>query len=141
MGRPKKYANKEDLENKINSYFDWCDSQKQELYNDKGQITKVISKPYTVSGLCLYLGITRETLNQYEDNNDYSDTIKRAKMRIENDVEEGIMTGRINTISGIFNLKNNFGWKDKQEIQQEVNGAVGLNIIIGNQVVNKEENK
>ncbi len=124
-GRPKKYSEKEDFQNKVNAYFEWCDSQKQAIPSEKG--IKIIYKPYTVSGLCLYLDITRETLCQYEKDEIFSDTIKRAKGRIENWIEEHAMTRDIDNTSAIFNLKNNFGWRDKQEIES-YNKNENLNI-------------
>ena len=110
MGRLKKYENVEDMEEAIEKYFAEQDK--------KGM-------PYTVSGLALALGMTRETLLRYEENDIFSDTIKRAKQKIEEYVETRLFVSGIAT-GVIFNLKNNFGWKDKQEIEQngEMNNTV-----------------
>ena len=78
-------------------------------------------KPYTITGLCLYLDIDRSTLLRYEEKEEYCNTIKRAKNRIENYVEENSLKGLLNPTVSIFNLKNNFGWKDKQEIETNQN--------------------
>ena len=86
-------------------------------------------KPYTISGLCLYIDMTRETLSQYEKQEQFSDTIKKAKQRIENWVEENSLIGNINPTTSIFNLKNNFGWKDRQEIDAKtVNTNINTDI-------------
>jgi len=45
----------------------------------------------------------------------YSETIKGIRMNVENCIEEWILTWLYNPTSGIFNLKNNFDWKDKIE--------------------------
>lgn len=110
MGRLKKYEKVEDMEKDIQKYF-----AKQD----------VEGLPYTVSGLALALGMTRETLLRYEENDIFSDTIKRAKQKIEEYVETRLFVSGIAT-GVIFNLKNNFGWKDKQEIEQngEMNNTV-----------------
>ena len=72
-------------------------------------------KAPTVCGLADYLGIHRKTLLEYEEKEEFSDTIKRAKNKIELYLEENLYG---NNVAGlIFNLKNNFGWKDKQEIE------------------------
>lgn len=105
-GRPKKYSEVELLERKINEYFEMCD--------EKG-------KPYTITGLCLYLDIDRATLLRYEEREEFRNTIKRAKNKIENYVEENSLLGKLNPTVSIFNLKNNFGWKDKQEIETNQN--------------------
>ncbi len=128
----KAFNSPEELEKLINKYFDYCDSQKEEVKNAKGETVKIMQKPYTISGLCVYLGIHRDTLNEYSHKDEYSDTIKKAKSRVENYAEEGLLAGKLNTIGTIFSLKNNFKWQDKQEIEHT--GKVeGLQIIIGNQ--------
>lgn len=70
-------------------------------------------KLYTLSGLCLYLGIHRDTFADYARRAEYSDTIKKAREEVENCIEELSLIGVIEKTSAIFNLKNNFGWKDK----------------------------
>lgn len=105
-GRPKKYTEAELMKQKIDEYFKKCDNERE---------------PYTVTGLCLALDITRETLNQYLKNEQFSDTIKKAKLKVENYLEKHLITDS-STTGIIFNLKNNFGWKDKQEnINVEIN--------------------
>ena len=115
MARPRKYQTNKELENKINKYFQMCDESKETIKTEK--TIKIIYKPYTVSGLCLYLDITRETLCQYEKMDIFSDTVKKAKTKIENWIEEHSLSGDLHPVVSIFNLKNNFGWKDKQEIE------------------------
>ena len=105
-GRPRKYSEQKILQTKIDEYFKMCDEKE---------------KPYTITGLCLYLDIDRSTLLRYEEKEEYCNTIKRAKNRIENYVEENSLKGLLNPTVSIFNLKNNFGWKDKQEIETNQN--------------------
>ena len=47
----------------------------------------------------------------------FSRAVKMAKKIVENWVEEKSLTGDINATTAIFNLKNNFGWKDKTEVE------------------------
>lgn len=90
----------DDLVVKIDEYFDKCD-------NDK--------RPYTMSGLALSLGIDRRTLLNYSKNEEFFPLIKEARQRVEAQLEECLY--RLGNNSGvIFNLKNNFEWKDRQEI-------------------------
>lgn len=98
-GRPPKYKNKREIEEKVNKYFMNCD---------------LTNEAYTITGLCIALDITRETLNEYSKNEKFSDTIKKAKLKVENYLEKHLITDT-STTGIIFNLKNNFGWKDKQE--------------------------
>ena len=98
-GRPKKISEKDELENKVKDYFEKCDKDKE---------------PYTITGLCLSLDICRDTLCEYAKKEEFSDTIKKAKLKVENYLEKHLITDS-STTGIIFNLKNNFGWKDKQE--------------------------
>jgi hypothetical protein len=77
------------------------------------------SRP-TVSGLAFVLGMTTETLRAYAQKDEFSATVKRAKQRIERYLEQNLYG---HAVTGtIFNLKNNFGWKDKTE--QEVTQSI-----------------
>ncbi len=104
-GRPKKYTEVELMKQKTDLYFKKCDNK---------------NEPYTVTGLCLALDITRETLNQYLKDEQFSDTIKKAKLKVENYLEKHLIIDS-STTGIIFNLKNNFGWTDKQELKHSGN--------------------
>ena len=113
MGRPRKYETVEELEEIIEEYFTECDDDK---------------RPYTVTGLALALGMSRRGLLDYctrvdENGEPFLHSIKNAKDRCEAKIEEGLLSGKYNATGAIFNLKNNYGWKDKQE--QEITGANG----------------
>lgn len=113
VGRPLKYESVEAMQEDINKYFAECD--------EKG-------KPYTVSGLAYALGTNRQTLINYEDKDQFVDTIKSAKAKIERFNEEMLYNKDVSTTGVIFNLKNNYGWKDKQEIEADVKNDVTINI-------------
>ena len=75
----------------------------------------------TVAGLCLALDLTREGLLTYQGREEFSDTIKRAKMIVGEAVEQVLMSGKA-PAGAIFNLKNNFGWKDQTEQNVNMHG-------------------
>ena len=112
-GRPLKYNSVEDMQKDIDKYFAECDEKQ---------------KPYTVSGLAYALGTNRQTLINYEAKEEFFDTIKGAKARIELFNEEMLYNKDVSTTGVIFNLKNNYGWKDKQEIEAEVNTDMNIKI-------------
>lgn len=112
-GRPLKYNSVEAMQNDIDKYFEECD--------EKG-------KPYTVSGLAYALGTNRQTLINYESKEEFFDTIKGAKARIELFNEEMLYNKDVSTTGVIFNLKNNYGWKDKQEIEADINSDVTIKV-------------
>lgn len=103
MGRPPFYSTIEELNKAIAGYFDI-------------HLTKTGERP-TITGLALYLGFTsRQAILNYEEKPDFVDAIKKAKLRIEASYEQAIYNG--NAAGPIFALKN-FGWTDKQEIDQK----------------------
>lgn len=88
------------------------------VFTKEGDMMEVPDpKPYTISGLAYFLGTNRQTLLNYEQKDEFFDTIRAAKARIEMFVEESLWTPKIAT-GVMFNLKNNFGWVDKSELDQ-----------------------
>lgn len=117
QGRPRKYKTVEDMDKGIEDFFNKCDA---------------LDEPYTVTGLALHLGFygRQELLNylDYVDENEksFSDSIKKAKARCEEALIKKMLTNKYNPTAGIFVLKNNYGFKDKQEV--ESNGT--QNVVI-----------
>lgn len=70
----------------------------------------------TISGLAYALDTTRRTLLDYQEKDEYSHTIKRAKQFIEAANEALLVNGGVVPSGVIFNLKNNWGWVDRQEL-------------------------
>lgn len=104
-GRPKAYTQVEIMQKKIDGYFEEC-------YKN--------NEPYTITGLCIALDICRDTLSEYMKKDEFSDTIKKAKLKVENYLEKHLITDS-STTGIIFNLKNNFGWSDKQQVEHSGN--------------------
>ena len=130
-GRPPKFNNVEDLQVKIDEYFASCWTQKIDssgnplfLRNRRGLKTNtpinVQTQPYTITGLAVFLGIESDTLLNYQAKDEFFGTIKRAKQRCEAYAEAQLFIGR-NVAGAIFNLKNNYGWKDKIETEHSGN--------------------
>lgn len=114
-GRPKAFNSPEELQALLDEYFDYCDNNVETITDNKGNI-KTIHKPYTMTGICVYLDISGETWSDYSKKPEFSETIKKARKKVENYCEENTMAGRLNPIFSIFSLKNNFGWVDKIEV-------------------------
>ena len=105
VGRPKIFTNVKEVEEKINAYFNYCEEKE---------------KPYTMSGLAYYLGISRQTLVNYSNQDQFFDTIKKARDRVQMQLEENALSNKANPTFTIFNLKNNFDWKDSNEVKTNV---------------------
>lgn len=101
-GRPKKFQSVKELQKKIDAYFVDCEEYEE---------------PVTLTGLCIWLDTTRETLMDYQEADEFSDTIKKAKQRIENAYEKRLI--KRGNAGDIFALKQ-FGWTDKQEIDNKI---------------------
>ena len=100
-GRPLKFENAEQMQKLIDKYF--AETPDDEI---------------TITGLALALDTDRKTLINYENRDEFFNTIKKAKTIVENSYERAL---RKNGRTGeIFALKN-FGWTDKQEIDSNVN--------------------
>ena|SRR3990167_3214127 len=113
-GRPLKFETVELLQEKIDEYFHLCDSKTKKI-KVGSEIQEIPDpRPYTITGLALYLDTSRQTLIDYTSKEEFFDTIMRAKLKVENFTEESLWVPKI--ANGImFNLKNNYGWKDKNE--------------------------
>lgn len=138
VGKPLKFPSVEELQQKIEAYFNSCFDYQRDMFgnrlHDKEHpdytkekpvyLMKQV-KPFTVTGLAVFLDTTRETLLDYEGEREssseeivkdpaYSYTIKKAKEIIKAYAEESLFSGK-QAAGPIFNLKNNWGWKDKSE--------------------------
>lgn len=126
-GRPLIFKSVEELQEKIDEYFDWCDNRTKSIYiKELGDNMEVSAPaPYTMSGLARRLGIDRDTLLNYSKKEEFFGTIKAARERVQEDVETRLMETS-NQSGAIFNLKNNFGWKDKTEVDTNISGGLSL---------------
>lgn len=67
----------------------------------------------TLTGLILHLGLSsRQSFDEYLKYDGFSDSVKRAKLLIENEYEKRLASS--SPAGAIFALKN-FDWKDKTE--------------------------
>ena len=100
VGRPLKYETPEELQLLIDEYFEQTPVEKQ-----------------TITGLAIHLDTDRITLCQYEGRDQFANTVKKAKQRIEHAYELHGMEHR--SSFDIFRMKNK-GWQDKTEVDQTV---------------------
>ena len=135
IGRPPKYKTKEEIQEKIDAYFDECKGKILQYPNgepilDKyGNVIIYDQRPPTVTGLALALGFcSRQALLNYQGKKEFNDTITRAKAYVERYAEERLFD-KDGANGAKFSLANNFeGWKEKREIDADVNSTVTINI-------------
>ena len=112
-GRPPKYNTKEEMQEAIDKYFNECKKEK---------------RPITFTGLAYSIGLSRQGLLNYSKEEEFFDTIKRAREYVEMTLEERLI-GTSGIATGIiFNLKNNYDWKDKQDIDANVNTEIKVTL-------------
>ena len=104
MARPKLYSSVEDMKKIIDKYFEMCDEKE---------------KPYTMSGLAYALDMDRRSLLNYSKDEKFFPTIKKAREKVEQQLEENALMGKANSTFTIFNLKNNYGWRDTVEVKND----------------------
>ena len=130
-GRPPMYNTKEEIQIKIDEYFESCkgevltDAEGKPVLTKSGAVVMIGVRPLTITGLALALGFTsRQALLNYQAKEEFVDTIMRAKARIECYAEERLFD-KDGANGAKFSLTNNFaGWKEKKEIDADVKGTV-----------------
>ncbi|EJD5849014.1 hypothetical protein M2K85_000935 [Campylobacter coli] len=104
-----KSITKEELVSKIESYF----NERVVLKETKESI---IFAPKTKVGLAVYLGITIQTLGEWEKDKDFGEIISQAKQKCEMDILNHSLIGTYTPSVSMFLLKNQHGYVDKQEV-------------------------
>ena len=104
-GRPLKYKTAKELQARIDEYFLMCEEKEE---------------PLTIGELALYLDLSRQGLLEYSRKGAFSDTVKKAKQKVEVFIEKRLYSTAVT--GPIFSLKNNFGWIDetKQDIKADL---------------------
>lgn len=143
-GKPKKFTDVEILQEKIDDYFKsitidrprttdvivgYEDEEKKKpiietrpVLNNAGNqvIDTVYFENPSIISMAHHIGITRAGLINYEKDEKYFATIKKAKEKIERYLEGELYRSQGQVAGIVFNLKNNFGWTDKQEMDLSV---------------------
>jgi hypothetical protein len=114
MARPRKYDSPDAFNKQVDAFIEQCNEDKL---------------PVTWTGLALYMGFcSRQEIDNYLEYDGFSDSVKRAKMIVENAYEIGLMHAK-SAAGPIFALKN-FGWSDKQELHHTGDGSAAMTVQI-----------
>jgi hypothetical protein len=121
-GQPQYFKTPEEMQHRIDLYFLACKVHQTgdidlliNLPDDDLSVVNSIDDVFpSVTGLALALGFSaRKSLIDYAEKDEFFNTVKKAKLRVENAVEQRLFYN--NAAGSIFNLKNNFEWVDKTE--------------------------
>lgn len=144
MGRKKKYQTAAALKKAVDGYFasisyrvpavvstptgevdekggvQWKTKLLTEGTDGTGKPKTVVRylKPPGLAGLCLHLGISRETWSNYGQDGSLRDVVEDARMRVE-DYWGGELAGK-GAQGAKFALSSNFGWSGAWTEKQEI---------------------
>lgn len=86
----------------------------------------------SVAGMALAFGVSRKTLWAWSNGVDCAyipaescNLIKKAYQLLNAQMENYMQNGKINPVAGIFLMKNNMGYQDKQEMVLTPNNPLG----------------
>jgi DNA-binding XRE family transcriptional regulator len=135
-GRPLKFETVAELDRAIQNYFAKQDPHETQMLVETGRDSKgnllydtrnvlTEQKPYTMSGLARELGISRQTLLNYSERDEYLDSIRDAKQRCEEYAESLLFSQFSNGAK--FALINNYqgkhqDWSDKSAVDHTSDG-------------------
>lgn len=133
MGMTPMYTSVEEIESKIEQYFEDCkgypltDNEGNQIFNKFGLPVLIDVHPPTVTGLALALGFTsRQALLNYQAKLEFVDTITRAKARVEQYAEERLFD-RDGSNGAQFSLRNNFkGWDADKKNDDSGDGKITI---------------
>ena len=114
-----------DVEDSINDYFATCDET---------------SKRYTKKGLNFHLmdqlGINPSTFKNMQNNEKYEDVFAWAFLRIDMQLEQNALDidSRTNSKFTEFILKNFSNYKDKVEVDQNIETTANLSVSLDDQI-------
>lgn len=140
-GRDKLFATPELMLEAAMEYFEWCDANpwlSEELgESDKGSFskTKPTQRPYTLSGLCIYLGCSENYFRNFESNNtididNFMAVIETIKDIIKTQQYEGAIVGAFkeNIIARLQGLKDS---TDVTTNGKDINERISINFFDG----------
>lgn len=132
-GKPPAYESAEQLQLECDDYFEFIKGEfhyeQQEVATKDGPVLQNVivwdrrPETTTITGLALFLGFcSRQSIYDYAAKEEFAYIIKRAMARIEQGYEFGL--AGTSPTGSIFALKN-MGWKDKTEVDTNINAHIG----------------
>lgn len=123
-GRPRKSKSWDTklLNDRAREYFKKCDDRtKQEVVKEVGLVDVPAPAPYTVEGLCNYLGISTQNFSVWrKKEGDFGDKARLIHQRITDNRVTGALDGTQNSSFARFMLTNNAPEDYKEKVQAEI---------------------
>ena len=151
MGRKKKYTEKA-FAKKVNEYFNSISFSRpfrvlydtgrvnakgypvmayEDAKNDNGEpiFERVYTQPPSMRSLCLYLGISKQALSNYEKlGGGFEDAVCEARLKVETYLQTQLNAGIKRPQGLIFDLQCNHGWSPAKN-DSSGNGGGGVIVL------------
>lgn len=117
-GRDKIFATPEILWDAACEYFEWCEENPWEKQHwvgkDGDEVTVKLQRPFTLHGLCVFLGVNTKYFNDFEQTcgKDFSELCTRIKEIIYSQKFEGAAVGLYNANI----IARDLGLRDNQDL-------------------------
>lgn len=123
-GRPRIYKTIEEMQPLIDEYFEIKSGAKRKVVLKNKTVVYIPDpEPVHISGLCAYLGLTHETLGQYQKKEEFSDSITQAKQMCEEYAVNMCFKGHN---KADFVLQNNFKWRNRSETENKTESTTKI---------------
>lgn len=101
QGRPRAIPTPEEFDRRVDAYVAKCRED---------------NEPILLLGMIIAIGLnSRQSLDEYQNYDGFSDSVKRAKAFVEVEYEKRLVSGETQAAGPIFALKN-FGWRDNKDV-------------------------
>jgi hypothetical protein len=117
-GREKIFSTPDILWEAATEYFQWCEDNpwaEQDWVGKNGdEVKKYHPRPFTLSGLCVYLDCSEQTIRDYGKRNDFIEVYTRIEQIMRTQKFEGAATGFFNANI----IARDLGLVDKSESKE-----------------------
>ena len=110
-GRPPKWKTLAAFNKSVEGFWEW--NEENDYIPD-------------VEGLCLYIETSRKVLMEYEEKDEFSNTIKEIKSRIAFHKKQLALKGKIPAAIFCFDFHNNHGYQHREVIIEKKEPEVNL---------------
>lgn len=123
-GRPRVFKTPEEMQVLLDEYFEIKSGHTRKMVLKNGAIVEVPDpEPVSIAGICAYLGITYDTLSEYQKLDGFSVSITQAKLICEEFAVNMCFKGKN---KADFVLQNNFGWRNRSTSENKTENTTKI---------------
>lgn len=121
-----------EMKHKVGEYFEECDRL-------NGTDVKKIVKPYTLSGLLYYIGLTKKEYEKLKCKKKFAEIFIQALAKIEAFIEEKALIGAISSSAAANTLKYSCGWLESKSDKDAKEPAKVLKLVLDGELMKLAE--